>query len=199
MVCPSDPQGGQVPGLTDFGTNYVACNGTGVAVDSAGAITAYLKIGDGNGVYAQNPVKIADVTDGTSNTAAFSESTLGTGQVPADPTADPKRVVLEVPGGNDTTVAACEGPRGRSSPTGAGSGSTGTTGTRSTTTSTPRTRSESGTAGAAATTRADGGPEATTRAGERPARGRLGPVRRDGITRPRGAIGTRERGEVIVE
>jgi prepilin-type N-terminal cleavage/methylation domain-containing protein/prepilin-type processing-associated H-X9-DG protein len=112
FVCPSDPQNGQVSGMTDFGINYVACNGTGVSVDSAGAITAHLKIGDGNGVFAQNPVKVADVTDGTSNTAAFSESTLGTGSLPADPTADPRRVVLEVPGGNDPTPAACEGAAG---------------------------------------------------------------------------------------
>src|SRR5205823_1808141 len=51
FVCPSDPRGGQVPGLADFGTNYVACNGTGVTVDAAGNITSYTKIPDGNGVF----------------------------------------------------------------------------------------------------------------------------------------------------
>ncbi|HVK12761.1 MAG TPA: DUF1559 domain-containing protein [Gemmataceae bacterium] len=112
FVCPSDPQAGQVSGLTDFGTNYAACNGTGVGVDGTGTITAYLRIGDGNGVFAQTPVRIADLTDGTSNTAAFSESTLGAGALPADPTTDPRRVVLEVAGGNDPTPGACDGAAG---------------------------------------------------------------------------------------
>src|SRR5437588_4904807 len=30
FVCPSDPANGRVPGGTYYGTNYVACNGTGV-------------------------------------------------------------------------------------------------------------------------------------------------------------------------
>jgi prepilin-type N-terminal cleavage/methylation domain-containing protein/prepilin-type processing-associated H-X9-DG protein len=118
FACPSDPRGGRVPGLIDFGSNYVACNGTGVTVDGTGAITGYLKIPDGNGVFAQTPVRIADITDGTSNTAAFSESTLGTGQVPASPAAaDSRFVVLEVPGGNDPTPADCDGAAGTFSAT----------------------------------------------------------------------------------
>jgi prepilin-type N-terminal cleavage/methylation domain-containing protein/prepilin-type processing-associated H-X9-DG protein len=111
--CPSDARNGQVPGMIDFGTNYVACNGTGVTADSSGAITSHLRISDGNGLFVQTPIRIADVTDGLSNTAAFSESTLGTGQVPASPAAaDPRFVVLEVPGGNDPTPAACDGAAG---------------------------------------------------------------------------------------
>ena len=39
LVCPSDPQNGQTPGSAYFGTNYVACNGTGVTLDAAGNIT----------------------------------------------------------------------------------------------------------------------------------------------------------------
>jgi prepilin-type N-terminal cleavage/methylation domain-containing protein/prepilin-type processing-associated H-X9-DG protein len=113
FVCPSDPQNGQVPGLADFGTNYVACNGTGATFDAAGNITGYLKIPDGNGVFAQVPVRIADILDGTSNTAAFSESVLGNGQVPTSlPPANPKLVVLEVAGGNDTTPADCDAGNG---------------------------------------------------------------------------------------
>jgi prepilin-type N-terminal cleavage/methylation domain-containing protein/prepilin-type processing-associated H-X9-DG protein len=113
FACPSDPRNGQVPGMADFGINYVACNGTGVTVDGSGNITGHLKIPDGNGLFAQTPVRIADVTDGLSNTAAFSESTLGTGQVPASPAAaDPRFVVLEVPGGADPTPAACDGAAG---------------------------------------------------------------------------------------
>src|SRR5215210_885485 len=37
LLCPSDPRNGQVPGSTHFGSNYVACNGTGVTFDAAGA------------------------------------------------------------------------------------------------------------------------------------------------------------------
>ena len=91
FVCPSDPRNGQVPGMTDFGTNYVACNGTGVTLDAGGNITGYLKIPDGNGIFAQNPVRIADITDGTSNTAAFSESTLGNGAGAGEPPRPPTR------------------------------------------------------------------------------------------------------------
>ena len=113
FVCPSDLRDGQVPGLVDFGTNYVACNGTGVALDAAGNVASYTKIPDGNGLFAQTPVKVAGVTDGLSNTAAFCESTLGTGQVPASAAAaDPRFVILSVPGGNDPTPAACDGAAG---------------------------------------------------------------------------------------
>ena len=37
----------------------------------------------GNGIFAQIPTRISDITDGLSNTAAFSESTLGNGALPA--------------------------------------------------------------------------------------------------------------------
>ncbi len=112
FICPSDPAGGQVPGSEYFGTNYIANNGTGVVVDSAGNVTSYTKIGDGNGVFAQIPVRIADVTDGTSNTVAFSESILGNGQAVSGPPGDTRFVVLEVAGGNDPTPADCDGGNG---------------------------------------------------------------------------------------
>ncbi len=105
FVCPSDPAGGQVPGLPDFGTNYVANNGTGTV--------GYGLIASGDGLFTQTPARIGDITDGTSNTAAFSESTLGNGSVPAGASAaDPRRVVLEVPGGNDPTPDACAAAAG---------------------------------------------------------------------------------------
>jgi prepilin-type N-terminal cleavage/methylation domain-containing protein/prepilin-type processing-associated H-X9-DG protein len=111
FVCPSDPQNGQVSGSVYFGTNYVACNGTGVTVDGGGNILSYTKIPDGNGIFAQIPVRIADITDGTSNTAAFSESLTGTGAgisgIPTDAQTI-KRMVFEVPGGNDPTPGECQ-------------------------------------------------------------------------------------------
>jgi prepilin-type N-terminal cleavage/methylation domain-containing protein/prepilin-type processing-associated H-X9-DG protein len=113
FVCPADPRNGQVPGVADFGGNYVACNGTGVTLDAAGNVTSYTKIPDGNGVFAQTPVRILSITDGTSNTAAFSESTLGDGQVPASTAAaDPRVALLLVAGGNDPTPADCDAGNG---------------------------------------------------------------------------------------
>ena len=109
FVCPSDPAAGQVPGSAYYGSNYVACNGTGVTVDSAGNVTGYATIRNGNGIFAQTPVRPGDILDGLSNTAAFSESLLGNGLLPGGGTAptDPRYLVLEVPGGNDPTPAAC--------------------------------------------------------------------------------------------
>jgi prepilin-type N-terminal cleavage/methylation domain-containing protein/prepilin-type processing-associated H-X9-DG protein len=105
FVCPSDPANGRVPGLPDYGTNYVANNGSGTI--------GFGLIASGDGLFTQRAIRIADITDGTSNTAAFSESVLGNGQVPATPAAaDPRFVVLEVPGGNDPTPAACDGAAG---------------------------------------------------------------------------------------
>lgn len=117
FICPSDPMNGQVPGELsgNYGSNYVACNGTGVTVDSSGNILTYTKIAEGNGIFAQTPTKIMDITDGTSNTVAFSESTLGnnvavTG-VPTDP-ATQRRIVLEVSSSNDPTPTDCQNGNG---------------------------------------------------------------------------------------
>jgi len=105
FVCPSDPAGGQVRGLPDFGSNYVANNGSGTV--------AFGLIASGDGLFTQVPIRIADITDGTSNTAAFSESILGNGNVPASAAvADPRLIVVEVPGGTDPTPAACDAAAG---------------------------------------------------------------------------------------
>jgi prepilin-type N-terminal cleavage/methylation domain-containing protein/prepilin-type processing-associated H-X9-DG protein len=105
FVCPSDPANGKVVTLADYGSNYVANNGSGTV--------AYGLIASGDGLFTQTPVRIADITDGTSNTSAFAESLLGSGKVPASPAeADPRYHVLEVPGGNDTTPAVCESASG---------------------------------------------------------------------------------------
>lgn len=105
FVCPSDPLNGQVPGLLDFGSNYVANNGSGTV--------AFGLIASGDGLFTQTPMRHGDISDGLSNTAAFSESILGNGQIPAGAaSADPRFVVLEVAGGNDTTPSDCEGANG---------------------------------------------------------------------------------------
>jgi prepilin-type N-terminal cleavage/methylation domain-containing protein/prepilin-type processing-associated H-X9-DG protein len=117
FACPSDPRSGQVPGSSDFGTNYVACNGTGVTLDAYGNILNHLKIADGNGMFAQSPIRAAEVFDGLSNTVAFSESTIGNG-TPASTAAaaNPRFHILEVPGGNDPTPAACDAAAGTFNP-----------------------------------------------------------------------------------
>jgi prepilin-type N-terminal cleavage/methylation domain-containing protein/prepilin-type processing-associated H-X9-DG protein len=102
FICPSDPANGQVSGLPDFGSNYVANNGSGTV--------GFGLIASGDGLFTERPVRIGDITDGTSNTAAISESTLGTGSVGSPP--DPRTAVLEVPGGADPTPSACSGAAG---------------------------------------------------------------------------------------
>lgn len=69
FYCPSDKRQKVEP---DFGaTNYMACWGRGAPTESGTAIF------DGDGLFMQNKaVTFADITDGTSNTAAFSESLL---------------------------------------------------------------------------------------------------------------------------
>jgi len=75
FLCPSD-KGEPVSsayGVQNMGpTNYVACHGSGLA-NNGSPVNA-------DGIFVtQFGVKITDITDGTSNTTAFSESILGDG------------------------------------------------------------------------------------------------------------------------
>lgn len=103
--CPSDVV--QVPGNLYGPINYVACTGSGTV--GFGWINPPASLPQPDGVfYHLSAIGIRDILDGTSNTAAFSESLLGSGltSTGAAPT-DPRREVLEVPGGGDPTPAAC--------------------------------------------------------------------------------------------
>lgn len=105
FLCPSDVGQGRVPGSLHGGTNYVANTGTGTV--------GFGLIASGDGVFTQTPFGFRDLTDGASNTAAFSETLLGTGLISAGATpANAAREVLEVSGGSDPTPAACAAAAG---------------------------------------------------------------------------------------
>ncbi|HEX5444899.1 MAG TPA: DUF1559 domain-containing protein [Pirellulales bacterium] len=102
FVCPSDT-GSIISGTTTGPTNYVANVGTGAVANGA------LEGADGV-FFLMSNIGFRDVIDGTSVTAAFSETVLGRGMVstPQDPVHD----VLTLPGGAPTTLAACSGAGG---------------------------------------------------------------------------------------
>jgi prepilin-type N-terminal cleavage/methylation domain-containing protein len=105
FVCPSDGQKGRVPGAETGGTNYVVNNGSGTV--------GFGLIASGDGLFTQTNVGFRQITDGLSNTAAASESTLGTGRTATGTMPlDAHRDILEVPGGNDPTPADCQAAAG---------------------------------------------------------------------------------------
>ena len=107
FLCPSD-LGPKVPGSPYGATSYVANVGSGRV--NSGDILA------GDGVFWQNPITIRDVLDGTSNTAAFSESLLGDGQSPASASPnDARREVLELAGAGVPAAGPCSGGGGGNS------------------------------------------------------------------------------------
>ena len=119
--CPSDGISGVVPGdgslavkpdgttsTTDHyaGTNYVTCVGSGSAAVNWG------KYANSDGMFGQVAYRIGDVTDGLSNTVAFSESLLGQGGGAEPSTAssvlqNAQRQVLTLSGSTVTDDATC--------------------------------------------------------------------------------------------
>jgi prepilin-type N-terminal cleavage/methylation domain-containing protein/prepilin-type processing-associated H-X9-DG protein len=120
-LCPSDSIIGVVPGdvslavlpdgtisTTDHyaGTNYVTCVGSGSAAVNWG------EYANSDGMFGQVAYRFADMTDGLSNTVAFSETLLGMGGGAEPSTAsstlqNAQRQVLTLPGSTTTDDATC--------------------------------------------------------------------------------------------
>jgi prepilin-type N-terminal cleavage/methylation domain-containing protein/prepilin-type processing-associated H-X9-DG protein len=100
LLCPCDSAPGRVPGSEYGATNYAACAGSGTGVGSLTGADGVFFLG--------SEVRIKDITDGTSNTAAFSERPLGEGEggAPGDAGAT-SRAILEFPVATDPTESAC--------------------------------------------------------------------------------------------
>jgi prepilin-type N-terminal cleavage/methylation domain-containing protein/prepilin-type processing-associated H-X9-DG protein len=96
FVCPADPSAGRVPGVGYGGTSYPACAGSGA---NSGSLTG------ADGVFfLGSAVRVGDITDGSSNTAAFAERPLGPG---GGATFDARFTMFELPASTDPTPAAC--------------------------------------------------------------------------------------------
>jgi prepilin-type N-terminal cleavage/methylation domain-containing protein/prepilin-type processing-associated H-X9-DG protein len=115
FLCPSDR--GQSVG-SGYGvsalapTNYVANQGTGLKTTPAGARHGSPYEADGV-FFADSRVRIADITDGTSNTACMSESLLGDGAESAagpTPPADIQRVYAWLSPVDTMSDTACASP-----------------------------------------------------------------------------------------
>jgi prepilin-type N-terminal cleavage/methylation domain-containing protein/prepilin-type processing-associated H-X9-DG protein len=105
FLCPSDSATGIVPGSSYGASNYYCNVGTGFS--STGDYTGDYVSGDG--VFLLNrSVRLTDIRDGTSSTAAMSEAILGDGQTPTGsaPT-DVKRQALVLSGSTLTTPTTC--------------------------------------------------------------------------------------------
>jgi prepilin-type processing-associated H-X9-DG protein len=115
FLCPADkmqPVSGAVYGVSVMGpVNYAACLGSGITTDGSGQ-TAYGSPWNADGMF-QAAVNggFNQITDGLSNTAAFSESTLGEGptsMMSATIPGDPQKVYAHV--GSPLTPALCATP-----------------------------------------------------------------------------------------
>jgi prepilin-type N-terminal cleavage/methylation domain-containing protein len=98
FLCPSDRD--SISGSLYGPTNYVANVGTGTV--NAGDIDT----GDGVFVSAKR-IGFRDLTDGVSNTAAFSESLVGDGLSPASAPADGQRTIFTVAGATAPDITTC--------------------------------------------------------------------------------------------
>jgi prepilin-type N-terminal cleavage/methylation domain-containing protein len=101
LQCPSDPAAGQIPGSPYGTTNYAANTGSGT-VNNGTLVAA-------DGVFfLTSGIGFANIIDGSSRTAAFSERMLGTGlTVSTLSSADVGLYILELGNGIDASVPTC--------------------------------------------------------------------------------------------
>jgi prepilin-type N-terminal cleavage/methylation domain-containing protein/prepilin-type processing-associated H-X9-DG protein len=105
FLCPSDSALTKVPGSNYGAINYVANVGSGL-IDGG-------VIASGDGVFTQTPLSFSDVTDGSTNTAAFSESLLGNGISSSGRTPkDYRRERYMVAGSTVPTPGVCDSASG---------------------------------------------------------------------------------------
>jgi prepilin-type N-terminal cleavage/methylation domain-containing protein/prepilin-type processing-associated H-X9-DG protein len=101
FLCPADPVGSRVPGSPDGATNYAASAGSGT-----------VDLGNLNGsdgvFFLASAIGFRDLLDGSSQTAAFAERTLG----PGVPGTDDRVLILVRPAGTDPTPAGCSAATG---------------------------------------------------------------------------------------
>jgi prepilin-type processing-associated H-X9-DG protein len=94
FVCPEEENGGRVPGSEFGSTNYAGSSGSGAA---EGALK------DADGIFfAASSVSMRHITDGSSQTVAFAERTLGSGAG-----GDISRRFVELAGATAPTTEAC--------------------------------------------------------------------------------------------
>lgn len=103
FLCPADGIGPKVPGSA-FGANNYVCN-VGTGMGGGGVYNGDYVSGDGV-FLLRHPIRITDITDGTSNTAALSEALLGDGLTGG---TDVRREARMLGGSTPTTPATCGG------------------------------------------------------------------------------------------
>jgi prepilin-type processing-associated H-X9-DG protein len=101
FACPADSSRGQVPGSPFGGTNYAGNAGSGASGGTLNGADGVFFLG--------SALRLAEILDGTSATAAFAERTLGAGSGPSAGTLrDSARAMWEFPGAADPSAASCD-------------------------------------------------------------------------------------------
>ena len=100
FVCPSDPGSGRVSQSDFGGSNYAVCSGSGQL--------EFGSLRDSDGLfYSGSQTRFGDILDGSSNTVAFSERTLGIPSAGGDERRNTRFGIWEFRDRRATTQSAC--------------------------------------------------------------------------------------------